>query len=70
MVPVTGVEPVRYRYHRILRIVGNFANRCIALQYMADYPLFSGLFKPPKCKHTENRENRKNEKLGDLVDVW
>ena len=68
--PLTGLEPVRYCYRQILRIVGNFANRCKALQYTADYPLFSGLFKPPECKHTENRGNRKNEKLGDLVDVW
>lgn len=70
LVPKTGLEPVRDRSRQILRIVGNFANRCKALQYTADYPLFSGLFKPPECKHTENRENRKNEKLGDLVDVW
>ena len=44
VVPAAGLEPARYCYQRILRIVGNFANRCIALQFTADYSLFSGLF--------------------------
>ena len=56
LVPKTGLEPVRDRSRQILRIVGNFANGCRALQFTADCSLFSGLFKLSEYKHTKIRE--------------
>ncbi len=62
--PVTGVEPVRCRHHRILRSVGHFANRCKTFQLMASFSLFSGLFKPLKVQNCVKSGKRKIRKSG------